>query len=662
MANPKETETMTMLSFYSFPPQGIENVEDFGFMLRKVWKNFGALGRVYVAREGVNAQMSIPTNVMKNFMQCCKSIPELGEYMENGINIDPIPLTMEEFQVAGDMDGKPSPPFKNLHVRVRSQIVADGLEQPLNWQSAGYDMPPLEWHEKIKEAREKRQKLGEDAANMDKDIPLIFDCRNTYETVVGKFEGAEPLDTDNFRDSWDVFKEKLKDTPKDQPIMTYCTGGIRCVKVGAYLTQELGFKNVSRLAGGIIAYDRTLNEKAAEEEPLFKGTNYVFDGRVGRQITNDALGECVTCGANTNLLSNCANDNCHKRMVQCQSCRSSFIGTCSDACKQRVLIARKKGGAIEENTGSAELQKDTNENVMTYRNLDDYSEGHSTPPPSFFHEIELNTRVFLPSGSHMVSGASQGKLLTQLASMTREGRILELGTFTGYATASFLEGAVNAGDITGYDGPMGSREGGPFVMTIERDSRAIDIAAAHLEVMSRLGTGEEAAEEACALRSESTKVPELDADSIVFPYKNIASCEIVRATDALANIEQMAFGDGQNIPAPFDLVFVDADKTRLLDYVEACVGSDRVLKKGGLIIVDNVLWKGLVLESAGGAMTKEDIDESEKNMDNTEVKKSRRARKLAGKMHIFNSAIVKDDRVEVVVLPTRDGLSIIRKR
>eukprot|EP00957_Ditylum_brightwellii_P070908 5388531-Ditylum_brightwellii.AAC.1 len=184
MANPKETETMTMLSFYSFPPQGIENVEDFGFMLRKVWKNFGALGRVYVAREGVNAQMSIPTNVMKNFMQCCKSIPELGEYMENGINIDPIPLTMEEFQVAGDMDGKPSPPFKNLHVRVRSQIVADGLEQQLNWQSAGYDMPPLEWHEKIKEAREKRQKLGEDAANMDKDIPLIFDCRNTYETVV----------------------------------------------------------------------------------------------------------------------------------------------------------------------------------------------------------------------------------------------------------------------------------------------------------------------------------------------------------------------------------------------------------------------------------------------------------------------------------------------
>lgn len=108
MADPKETKTMTMLSFYSFPPGGIEDAEDFGTMLRKVWKVFGALGRVYVAKEGVNAQMSIPTNVLSNFRICCLAIPELGEYMENGINVDPIALTMEEFAVSGDMDGKVS--------------------------------------------------------------------------------------------------------------------------------------------------------------------------------------------------------------------------------------------------------------------------------------------------------------------------------------------------------------------------------------------------------------------------------------------------------------------------------------------------------------------------------------------------------------------------
>ena len=106
-----------------------------------------------------------------------------------------------------------------MHIRVRSQVVADGLDKSLDWQSAGYDMPPMEWHEKLKEAKEKSPD--------DKDSPIILDCRNTYETSVGKFEGAEPLDTTNFRDSWDVLKDRLKDTPKDAPIMTYCTGGTK---------------------------------------------------------------------------------------------------------------------------------------------------------------------------------------------------------------------------------------------------------------------------------------------------------------------------------------------------------------------------------------------------------------------------------------------------
>ena len=113
--------------------------------------------------------------------------------------------------------------------------------------------------------------------------------------------------------------------------------GILCVKVGAYLTQEMGFTNVSRLAGGIIAYDRTLNEKNPEEEPMFKGTNYVFDGRVGREITRDALGVCITCGGKTNLLSNCKNVDCHKRIVQCNDCIDPFGGCCSDACKEASI-------------------------------------------------------------------------------------------------------------------------------------------------------------------------------------------------------------------------------------------------------------------------------------------------------------------------------------
>jgi predicted sulfurtransferase len=230
MAAPADSESMTMLSFYAFPPLGIADPETFAFDLKVKWKPFQALGRIYVAQEGVNAQMSVPTNVLSNFMDCCRSVPELGQYMENDINIDPKPLSRSEFAVAGvPINGQPAPPFRNLHIRVRNQVVADGLDRSLDWQSAGYDMPPLEWHERLKQCREKKKSRGSTISDDDDDdLPIVLDCRNTYETGVGIFEGAEPLGTQSFRESWDVLKKRLADTPKDAPIMTYCTGGIRC--------------------------------------------------------------------------------------------------------------------------------------------------------------------------------------------------------------------------------------------------------------------------------------------------------------------------------------------------------------------------------------------------------------------------------------------------
>jgi predicted sulfurtransferase len=226
MPDPSQTESMTMLSFYAFPPNGIADPESFAFTLKKLWKVFHALGRVYVAQEGVNAQMSVPTNVLANFMECCRSVPELGPYMENDINVDPKPILLNDFATAGvPINNQPAPPFRNLHVRVRTQVVADGLDldTPLDWQSAGYDMPPLEWHAKLEEAAREQKESNK---------PIVLDCRNTYETDVGIFEGAEPLGTESFRDSWDVLKERLVDTPKDAPIMTYCTGGRFLQRIG----------------------------------------------------------------------------------------------------------------------------------------------------------------------------------------------------------------------------------------------------------------------------------------------------------------------------------------------------------------------------------------------------------------------------------------------
>jgi predicted sulfurtransferase len=649
MSDPLTSPTMTMLSFYAFPPDGgISDPESTADQLKRLWRPFRALGRVYVANEGINAQMSVPTNVLSNFLQCCTLTPDeggmlshvLGTYMENGINIDPIPIDMTEFRA--------NPAFKNLNIRVRSQIVADGLAIPLDWQSAGYDMPPLEWHQKLKEARE-IQERGDDAAP----LPIVLDCRNDYETQVGKFELAEPLSTDNFRDSWDVLKDRLKDVPKDAPIMTYCTGGIRCVKVNAYLTQEMGMTNVSRLAGGIISYDRTLNEQAPAEESMFKGVNYVFDGRMGRRITDDQLGTCYTCGRKTHLVSNCNNESCHRRMVQCEYCSDSFFGTCSEGCKGRVVNA----GMIPKRKVEANDVVEQSEEV--YTTLDAYSAGHSTPSSSLFRQIELNTAALLPSGAHMVSGSMQGSLLKLLASQTTSGRILEIGTFTGYATACFLEGAALAGELRGTQ-DSGSREFGPFVLSLERDRRALGIASTHLKVMSELGVGEDAAQEARKLLSGP--IIDFEHDSISFSYKGIAGCELLRVNDALATVEEMASSDMKL--SPFDIVFVDADKTRLMEYVDVLVKSDRLLKKGGLILVDNVLWKGLVLNANndGFDSSDESTPTTESNEEKELLKKNRRARKLAMNMHAFNREVVNDERVEVLMMPIRDGLSLIRKK
>lgn len=575
---------------------------------------------------------------LQNFRDCCYGIPELGQHMENGINIDPKPLSMDEFAVAGNRKGRPCPPFRNLYVRVRQQIVADGLDHELDWDSAGYDMPPLEWHQKLKEAKEARESSDEEKK---RSAPLIFDCRNNYETEVGIFEGAEPLDTENFRESWDVLKEKLKDKPKDTPIMTYCTGGIRCVKVGAYLTQELGFTNVSRLAGGVIAYDRTLNDQAPQEEPLFKGTNYVFDGRVGRQITEDALGKCITCGGKTNLISNCQNTNCHKRMVQCDNCRDFYRGACSEICKNRVL------------NSDVLFEREAPKSAQIYDSLDDYAEGYSSALSPFYDEIKKNTAQLMSTGIHMISDTAQGRLLYNLASMTREGRILEIGGFTGYATCCLIEGASAAAEAMGYNVGSGARESGPYVMSLERDSRAIDIAASHVKIMSTLGIGNEGIKAASALRE--TDVPESNTP-LTFQYKRVG-CEIVKVTDALAYVEAMAKGIGDVDTKAFDIVFIDADKARFLQYVEACLVSDNVLKKGGIMIVDNTLWKGLVLDINNGRTSNSNL-----NSDKLDEKKSKRARKLANAVHYFNSVIAKDTRVEVTLLNIRDGLSIIRKK
>lgn len=306
MPDPLETETFSMVSFYKF--NEFSNPEEIAKQLDFVWKYFGALGRVYVAKEGINAQMAIPTNVLEHFRNVTMhQFPFFGDLY---LNIDHL-LSVAVFDE--------NPPFKNLHIRVRDQIVADGFDSDmkdgnlsLDWNKSGREMPPLEWHEKLDDAKS-----------------IILDCRNSYETDVGTFKNAIPLGTTFFRESWDALEEKLKDVPKDSQLLTFCTGGIRCVKINAYLEQKLGFTNVNRLQGGIISYVREIENaknlpthhlERDVQESKFKGTNYVFDERLGARITADVFTLCETCGEKCDFFTNCNYTSCHVSFEYCNRC------------------------------------------------------------------------------------------------------------------------------------------------------------------------------------------------------------------------------------------------------------------------------------------------------------------------------------------------------
>ncbi|RYH29157.1 hypothetical protein EON65_09520 [archaeon] len=311
LVDPLESSTYTLVSFYAF--SNITDPEELSQVLRSLWEPFKALGRIYIAEEGVNAQMAVPSNSFADFV---KATQTLALFSSSRFNVD------HEMSTA---DFHSQQVFKNLHIRVREQIVADGLVgEGLDWSRSGTELSPLDWH-----------------ASLDNPNAVILDCRNTYETDVGRFKGAIPLNTTFFRESWTALEEVLKDVPPTTPVLTYCTGGIRCVKINAYLEQKMGFNNTYRLKGGIISYAKTLESQASElkgksgeiatpivitphlpmpydsqfqrdvKDSKFLGINYVFDDRMGARVTADVFAKCESCGQSCDAFTNCLNFDCN---------------------------------------------------------------------------------------------------------------------------------------------------------------------------------------------------------------------------------------------------------------------------------------------------------------------------------------------------------------
>ncbi len=281
------------VSFYRYVEIG--DPQQFRDTLYREWADTDCLGRVYIAREGINAQMSVPEHHYEKFLEQLRAHQDLA-------NI-PVRCALED-------DGRS---FYKLTVKIRPKIVADGLdENEGDILNAGPHLTPLEFH-----------------ALAGKPGTVVVDMRNHYESEIGHFRGALCPDADTFREGLLMIKEMLKDK-KERKILLYCTGGIRCEKASAYLRHH-GFPDVNQLYGGILEYAAEIKEHGLESH--FTGKNFVFDNRLGERITGEIHGHCQQCGKSCDHHSNCANDDCHLLFIQCPECRDHYEGCCSRKCR-----------------------------------------------------------------------------------------------------------------------------------------------------------------------------------------------------------------------------------------------------------------------------------------------------------------------------------------
>ncbi|MES2285846.1 MAG: rhodanese-related sulfurtransferase [Bacteroidota bacterium] len=288
----EETLKRVTVSFYRYVI--IENPEELRDNLFQQWNNLGVLGRIYIAHEGINAQMCVPEHNWDVFIKNLFADPRFAD----------VP-----FKIAVEDNGKS---FYKLTVKVRHKIVADGLDD------GAFDVTNVGNHLSAKEFNEA----------MENPDTIVVDMRNHYESEVGRFVGALCPDADTFREELPIVIDELKDK-KDQKIIMYCTGGVRCEKASAYLKHH-GFKDVNQLHGGIIDYVRQI--KAENLPSKFIGKNFVFDERVGERITDDVIAQCHQCGAVCDTHVNCANDDCHLLFIQCEKCVEKMKGCCTPEC------------------------------------------------------------------------------------------------------------------------------------------------------------------------------------------------------------------------------------------------------------------------------------------------------------------------------------------
>lgn len=302
------------ISFYAYAKIG--NTQIFRNHLFINWNALDVLGRIYVAHEGINAQLSVPADNFEAFKNHLDSITFLENVRLN------IAIEQDNFS------------FLKLKVKVRHKIVADGLSDDT------FDVTNKGIHVNAKQFNE----LIEDPDT------VLVDMRNHYESEIGHFKNAITPNVDTFRESLDIIEDDLKEHKESKKLVMYCTGGIRCEKASAYYKHK-GFKNVYQLEGGIINYVRQIS--ATNLENKFIGRNFVFDQRRSEKISEDVIAQCHQCGEPADIHTNCANEACHLLFIQCDNCKEEMENCCSPKCQKINRLPYEEQKALRKGQGNS---------------------------------------------------------------------------------------------------------------------------------------------------------------------------------------------------------------------------------------------------------------------------------------------------------------------
>jgi UPF0176 protein len=401
------------LSFYAYAQ--ISDPTQFRNDLFRAWDPLVVLGRIYVAKEGINAQLSLPADNFYAF----KDTIEAYDFMKD-----------IRLNIAVEHDDHS---FLKLTVKVRDKIVADGLNDET------FDVTNIGVHLKAKEFNE----------ILDNPNTIVVDFRNHYESEIGYFKGAITPDVDTFRESLPIINEQLKDFKEDKNLVMYCTGGIRCEKASAYFKHQ-GFKNVFQLEGGIINYAKQIKEENLESK--FIGKNFVFDHRLGERITDDIVSQCHQCGKPCDVHTNCINEGCHLLFIQCEKCAQAMQGCCSQDCVDVIHLPEEEQKAIRRGVKNGnKIFKKGKSDVLTFKNreanLDPLAAiptlADLTKSKALAKKLPKIKKQYIGSGTHFYPKPSIGQFTIEESEINVGDTIMIKGMTTGEQQLVIKEMQVN---------------------------------------------------------------------------------------------------------------------------------------------------------------------------------------------------------------------------